>query len=118
MNTSGDIDALTGQLEGGLKPIIFAKGIDAKVVTSAELKKYAGDYILGGITVKVYVKDEKTLYALVPGQPDYELVPIGNDKFALKVLSGYYLQFGPPGAEKITEATFIQPNGSFKAIKK
>ena len=118
MNTAGDIDALTGQLEGGLKPIIFAKGIDAKTVTGAELKKYAGDYALGGITVKVYVKDNKTLFALVPGQPDYELIPIGNDKFALKVLSGYYLQFGPPGAEKITEATFIQPNGSFKATKK
>ena len=73
---------------------------------------------LPGITAKIYVKDGKTLYALVPGQPDYELVSMGNDKFSLKVLSGYYLQFGPPGAAKITEATFIQPNGSFKATKK
>jgi hypothetical protein len=43
---------------------------------------------------------------------------MGNDKFSIKNLSGYYLQFGPPGEAKITEATFIQPNGSFKAKRK
>ena len=118
MNLSGDIDAVEGQLEAGLKPIVFTKQIEAKTVTAAELQKYAGDYSLAGLTVKVYVKDAKTLFVLVPGQPDYEMVPLGNDKFAVKVLSGYFLQFGPPGAEKITEATFIQPNGSFKATKK
>ncbi len=59
--------------------------------------------------VKVYVKDNKTLFVSVPGQPDYEMVLLGHDKFPAKVLGGYYLQFGPPGAAKITEATFIQP---------
>jgi len=118
MNLAGDIESVEGQLEGGLKPIIFTKKITAKAVTAAELKKYVGDYAMAGIVVKVYVKDAKTLFVLVPGQPDYEMVPLGDDKFAVKVLSGYYLQFGPPGAAKITEATFIQPNGSFKAVKK
>jgi hypothetical protein len=69
------------------------------------------------MVAKVYVKD-KTLYVQVPGQPDYETVAMGNDKFALKVLSGYYLQFGPSGGDKITELTLIQPNGSYKAKKK
>ncbi len=118
MNVSGDIDAVEGKLEGSLKPIIFTKELAAKALTAAELQKYAGDYALGGVTVKVYIKDNKTLFVSVPGQPDYEMVPLGNDKFAVKVLSGYYLQFGPPGAAKITEATFIQPNGSVKATKK
>ena len=118
MNISGDIESIEGQLEGGLKPIIFTKEITAKPVTAAELKKYVGEYALAGIVAKVYIKDNKTLFAVVPGQPDYELVPLGDDKFALKVLSGYYLQFDPQGASKITGATFIQPNGSFKAVKK
>jgi CubicO group peptidase (beta-lactamase class C family) len=118
MNTAGDIDALESPFEAGLKPIIFAREVEAKPLTAAEMQKYVGDYALAGITVKVYIKDNKTLYALVPGQPDYELVPIGNDKFSLKVLPGYYLQFDPQGADKITGATFIQPNGSFKAVKK
>jgi hypothetical protein len=46
------------------------------------------------------------------------MVPMGSDKFAVKILSGYYLQFGPIGKAQITDATFIQPNGNFKAIKK
>ena len=118
MNLSGDIDGVQAMLETGLKPIVFSKVIEGKPISVAELQKYAGDYDLAGMTVKVYVKDNKTLYVLVPGQPDYEMVALGNDKFALKVLSGYYLQFGPAGAAKITEATFIQPNGSFKAVRK
>ncbi|HTE01041.1 MAG TPA: serine hydrolase [Mucilaginibacter sp.] len=118
MNLSGDIDGLTTQLEDGLKPLLFSRELEAKALTANELEKYTGEYELAGMTVKIYIKDGKTLYALVPGQPDYELVPMGNDKFGLKVLSGYYLQFGPPASAKITEATFIQPNGSYKAKKK
>jgi len=118
MNLGGEIDGLESVFEAGLKPIVFTKEIEAKKVTAAELAKYTGNYALAGLTAKVYVKDGKTLYVLVPGQPDYEMVPLGNDKFAVKILTGYYLQFGPPGAAKITEATFIQPNGSFKAARK
>jgi len=118
MNLSGDIESLEGKLEGGLHPIVFTKEIEAKKVTAAELQKYVGEYELAGMQAKVYIKDDKTLYILVPGQPDYELIPLGNDKFAIKVLSGFFLQFGPAGAAKITDATFIQPNGSFKATKK
>jgi len=118
LNLTGDVDGLESLFEAGLKPIVFTKEIEAKAVTAGELQKYTGDYGLAGLTVKVYVKDGKTLFVLVPGQPDYEMIPMGNDKFALKILSGYYLQFGPPGEAKITEATFIQPNGSFKAMRK
>ena len=118
MNAAGEIGSISGVLEGGLKPIVFDKQVEAKQVTTAELQKYTGDYLLGTVTIKVYIKDNKTLFVAIPGQPDYEMVPVGNDKFAVKILSGYYLQFGPVGAAKITEATFIQPNGSFKATRK
>jgi CubicO group peptidase (beta-lactamase class C family) len=118
MSLSGDIESLEGQLEGGLKPIVFTKGISAKAVSAAEMQKYVGEYVIGSVTAKVYIKDGKTLFLFVQGQPEYEMVPLGSDKFAVKILSGFYVQFGPPGAAKITEATFIQPNGSFKAAKK
>jgi CubicO group peptidase (beta-lactamase class C family) len=117
MDLAGDINGFTALLEDGLKPILFTKQVLAKPVTANELQKYVGEYELAGIVAKVYLK-EKILYLFVPGQPEYETIPIGNDKFSIKNLSGYYLQFGPPGEAKITEATFIQPNGSFKAKKK
>jgi CubicO group peptidase (beta-lactamase class C family) len=115
----GDIDGLDTQLEGGLKPFTFTRSeeVNPVAVTAAGLQKYVGNYLLAGTVIKVYTKDN-TLFVLVPGQPDYELVSVGNDKFALKVVSGYYLQFGPAGADKMTEAVFIQPNGNFKATRK
>ncbi len=71
----------------------------------------------GGI-VKLYIKNDKTLYALVPGQPEYELVPVDKDKFGLKVLSGFFIQFSVDDKNKVNDLTFIQPNGNFKAVKK
>ena len=77
-----------------------------------------GEYSLGAATVKVYIKDNKTLYVLVPGQPDYELVPVDKHKFALKIANGFYLQFELNEKGESTEATFMQPNGNFKAKRK
>jgi CubicO group peptidase (beta-lactamase class C family) len=81
------------------------------------LRELAGTYVLPGLEVSIYVKNE-TLYALVPGQPDYELVYLGNDKFKLKVLDGYYLQFDRDANKAVKSASFIQPNGTFTAIRK
>lgn len=118
MNASGDIETLTVPFEAGLKPIVFTKQLKAKDIKKEDLQKYTGEYELSGATVKVYIKNDKTLYALVPGQPEYELVPIDKDKFGLKVISGYYIQFKVDDKNKVTDLTFIQPNGNFKAVKK
>ncbi|MDQ6756178.1 MAG: serine hydrolase [Bacteroidota bacterium] len=118
MNTSGDIESLSVPFEAGLKPIVFTKQLKAKDVNKEELQKYTGEYNLNGATVKIYIKNDKTLYALVPGQPEYELVPVDKDKFGLKVISGYFVQFSVDDKNKVTDLTFIQPNGNFKAIKK
>ena len=118
MNAAGDIENLTVPFEAGLKPIVFVKQLKVKDVKKEDLQKYTGEYELSGATVKVYIKNDKTLYALVPGQPEYELVPIDKDKFGLKVISGYYIQFSVDDKNKVTDLTFIQPNGNFKAVKK
>ena len=46
MNTAGDIDGLESQLEGGLKPLLFTREVEAKPITAAELQKYVGEYLL------------------------------------------------------------------------
>ena len=110
MNEAGDIDAINLPLEPTLTPLKFRKGAKPKSISSEELTKYIGDYELGGAVVKIYSKDNKTLFALVPGQPDYELVPVDKNKFALKVNSGYYVQFDTNEKEEISGLTFLQPN--------
>jgi len=118
MNVKGDIDGVESLFETGLKPLIFSKLNEAKPITPDEMQKYTGNYDLAGLIAKIYIKDGKALYAAITGQPDCELVYQGNDKFAVKALSGYFLQFGPAGAGKIADVTFMQPNGNFKAVRK
>ncbi|RZM18347.1 MAG: DUF3471 domain-containing protein, partial [Pedobacter sp.] len=92
--------------------------VEAKTIATKELQKYVGAYDLSGMELKFYIKDNKTLYAFVPGQPEYELIPVEQDKFALKALNGYSVKFDLNDTGKVTEVVFIQPNGNFRAKKK
>jgi hypothetical protein len=118
LSKSGDVESLAMDLEASLKPLIFRKQLIGKEVKKEDLQKYVGDYDLSGTIAKVYVKNENTLYVMVPGQPEYELLSTDKDKFALKVLSGYFVQFALNEKSQVTDLTFIQPNGNFKAVKK
>jgi hypothetical protein len=64
------------------------------------------------------LKGEKTIYLLVPGQPEYELVPVDKDKFSIKILKGFTVQFNRDDKKEVSELLSIQPNGTFKATKK
>jgi len=118
MNTTGDIESLSVPFEAGLKPLIFSKQLKAIAVAKNDLQKYIGDYDLNAVIVKIYLKKDNTLYALVPGQPEYELVPVDKDKFGIKVASGYFVQFNVDDKNKVIDLIFVQPNGNFKAVKK
>lgn len=118
-NIKGDIEsfAFIG-IEDGLKEDIVFKKQTAKVEMSKDdLQKYLGEYQLGDMVARVYVRHDGVLMLLVPGQPDYETVPIGNNEFKLKTLEGYSIRFEMSG-DKANAVNFIQPNGTFKAIKK
>ncbi len=118
-SVSGDISGVTIPLQPGLKDIEFSKKAKAKEVSKDELSKFIGEFEFApGKGVKFYLKGEKTLYAFIEGQPEYELVPVDKNKFELKVLQGYSVQFEENEKGEILSASFIQPNGTFKAKKK
>ena len=118
-DNDGNIARLSLELQAGVKPIEFDRIPEVKPVPKDSLKKYVGSYELApGAIAKVYVKSDSVLYAFIQGQPEYELVPVEKDKFSIKVLSGYSLQFHTDATGKVTELLFIQPNGTFKATKK
>lgn len=119
MNSAGDIDMISMPLQPGLKDIQFDRAPKAKDISKEELKKYEGVYEFSpGNEVKFYIKGEKTLYAFLEGQPEYELVPTDKNKFDLKTLKGYSVLFEENEKGEIISASFIQPNGIFKATKK
>jgi len=114
----GKISSFEIKLEPAVKDIAFVKSAPIVKVEKEELQKYVGEYELSGTTVKVYIRGENTLMVLVPGQPDYELVPTRKDEFDLKIVKGYSVRFEVADNNEVISLSFIQPNGTFKATKK
>lgn len=116
MNESGEINTLILKLEPTLDALKFTKSPRTVKASTDDLQKYAGDYELGTTIVKISVKNN-TLFTLVPGQPEYEMSALGNNRFALKIAPGYYVQFDIKDKE-VTQLTLQQPNGNFVAKRK
>lgn len=98
-------------------PIVFKRSNAAKEISQDDLNKYTGTYLLAGTEIKTYIKN-KVLFVFVPGQPEYELVAVGNNKFDFKKIPGYAVLFEMNDKETTSSLTFMQPNGNFKATKK
>ncbi|WP_373522986.1 serine hydrolase [Aquiflexum sp.] len=120
INNMGEIASLSFKAEPTVDAIEFKRKPKEIEVDKETLKKYSGDYDLGGQVAKFYLKDgnENTLYLFVAGQPEYELLSTGKDKFTLKIVEGFVIEFLEDKDGNIKEAKFIQPNGVFVAKKK
>ena len=107
----GDISGVNLKLEPTLKPLYFKRSPNEVTISIETLNTYAGSYFLSGAELKVSIKDD-TLMLLVPGQPEYTLIPIKENEFVVKGLSGYKAEF------KEAKLILHQPNGTFTAVKK
>lgn len=116
-NNDGEIASVNINLEPTLDhPIEFEHEQGEYEIDLITLKKYTGEFDFAGTPIKFYIKNENTLYTFVSGQPEYELIPIGKDLFAIKILAGYKLEFvESEGA--FNEVIFKQPNGIYKATR-
>ncbi len=117
INAKGDISSMKISLESSVDEIEFQKEIVTISLKKEDLEKFTGEYELSGMKTKVYLKGDSTLFLFVPGQPEYELVPVKPDEFNLKSISGYSLKFLANDKKEIDAVQFIQPNGIFKAMK-
>jgi predicted alpha/beta superfamily hydrolase len=84
-------------------------------LTVQELQRYAGIYDMESpaMTITLRVKED-ALWAEVPGEGEFQLLPFSIEKFTVKGLSGYEVQFHMDG-NKVEGFTSIQPNGTFNA---
>ncbi|MFD2201748.1 serine hydrolase [Shivajiella indica] len=119
-NDQGDISSMSAKLEPTVEPIEFKRNPKVIEVDEKSLERLVGEYDLAGMVSKFYTKPSqpKTLFLFVTGQPEYELLPIGKDKFSLKILEGFTIEFLEDENGNIKEAKFIQPNGVFIAKRK
>ncbi len=114
-NDIGDIASVSLKLEPTLEPIIFERSPANVAVPKEKLDTYVGVYTLSGINVKVFLKDEN-LMLFFPGQPEYTLLPVKENEFVIKGLTGYKGIFET--FDGVLNLVMVQPNGTFKAIKK
>ena len=117
-NIKGEIDRLTMNIQPGVSDIEFTRKPEVKELERADLEKYTGEYDFGGAIAKVFLRGEKTLMAVVPGQPEYELIPVKDHVFNLKNIKGYRFIFKVNQKGEVYELISDQPNGSFRAEKK
>jgi CubicO group peptidase (beta-lactamase class C family) len=117
-NNEGEISAFEVKLEAAVDPLEFKRTPKALALDKEALDVYVGEYELGGVNAKFYLKQNSTLYLFVPGQPEYELLATDKHTFILKIIEGFKIKFTEDANGKITEATFIQPNGIFVAKRK
>lgn len=118
-NNAGEITSANLNIEATLdQPIEFKHKPNTIEVDKATLEKYVGTYELAGTEIKVYIKNEKTLYLYVAGQPEYELLATDKHKFSFKIIEGFKIEFVESDTKQFNEIILIQPNGTFKASRK
>ena len=118
INDIGEIESVLIKLEPALKAIEFKSQPDAIKLDKESLKKFSGEYAIEQMTAKFYTKNDQALFLFVEGQPEYELIPTGTNKFSIKALEGFKIEFIAAENGNVTGVLFIQPNGTFKATKK
>ncbi len=115
---NGDIESLnTIGFESPAIALNFKKTVSSKSLHPSEIEKYAGVFEIAGTEIKFYMKSGH-LAMFVPNQPEYELIPTGNDQFSVNKLSGFSVQFLKGIDGLVNAVNLIQPNGTFRAEKK
>ncbi len=118
LDLKGNVGSISVPLESAVGPIVLVRMPEKKMRERAFLEQFEGEYLLNEIVLKVYLKADDTLFTLVPGQPEYELVPYKGTRFTLKGVPGVSIEFIQDESGKVSEAKITQPEGVFTAKKK
>ncbi len=114
---TGEINEINGAFEPSVKTLVFSRIPKTAVIPTDSLKKFVGEYLIGQLVLKVFLLNN-SLRLSVPGQPEYELIPMEENKFSLKDMSGFTITFNRNEKNEVTEIISTQPNGTFKAMRK
>jgi CubicO group peptidase (beta-lactamase class C family) len=113
----GSVTSLKMPFESSVQDIVFTKQVSTSQIIKVDPKQYCGDYDFNGTIAKIYLTDGNMLKVAVPGQPDYELLPVKPDEFAVKGAKGVSIKFERDENGNIPACVFIQPNGTFRVAK-
>lgn len=116
-NAKGEIGELSVPFEPTADDIVFKRKSEEKLSTLTYLRQFTGAYEIYGYTVEVVVRNH-TLIAIIPGQPNYELIPASENEFTVKAMTGSTVRFVLDKDNKVEEVLLIHPYGAFSAVPK
>jgi len=117
-DVEGEVTSVLISMEPSVKPIEFVRQPDASFKDAGFLRQFVGEYELGANKVTVRLREDNNLTLAIPGQSTQELAGLRGNKFALKGLSGFTVEFIVDSMGRVSQLAFYQPNGNFVAVRK
>jgi CubicO group peptidase (beta-lactamase class C family) len=115
-NANGEIGELVVPFEPTSDDIVFKRRPTERHSTLNYLRQFTGVYEFYGYTVEIALRDQ-ALIAIIPGQPNYDLVPAGENEFSVKSMTGSTVRFVMRD-DRVEEVLLIHPYGAFTATPK
>ena len=116
-NVNGEIEDLTIPFESNSSDIVFKKKAGDEFSNLEYFRQFTGKYEIYGVVAEITIRD-RALLAIIPGQPVFELLPIGENEFVVKSMTHYMIRFVKGIGGEIEEALLILPYGAFSATPK
>jgi CubicO group peptidase (beta-lactamase class C family) len=117
-DVKGDVSSLSIPLEPNVKEIVFTRIPERQMFERSFLEPLTGQYELPGTVLTIALKGDKTLVAVLPGQPERELIPVRGTTFDLQGLSDSSIEFKRDASGRVIEAVIYQPGTTFVVKKK
>jgi len=111
---SGRVDWLEAQMEPMLEALRFARKADARLFDPAYLSRFVGRYALPGQTATVQLKGD-SLTLILPGQPEFDLLPQPGDEFVFKQAPIARVRFLTDDKGSVTALELNQGGAIFEA---
>jgi CubicO group peptidase (beta-lactamase class C family) len=113
-NVKGEISELSIPFEPGVPDIIFKKQPDGQFTDLDYFRQFIGKYELYNVVAEVMIRD-RTLVAVIPGEPLFELLPVTENEFTVKSMTSYSVKFVKAPDGSVEEVLLILPYGAFSA---
>lgn len=113
-DVNGRVNGLEAQMEPALAAIVFEKKPAARLFDPGYLQKFSGRYSLMDRILTVSLKGN-SLKLVIPGQPEFDLIPGLDEEFTLKQAKIVSVRFKTDAKGEIIALETIQPNGIFEA---
>lgn len=109
-NLNGEVGELAVPFEMKTKDIIFTRKQTDSLADLAYLRQFVGKYEIYGYTVHIKLTDNGLL-AVIPGNTESELEPMGVNHFSVKKFKGCWVRFAMDENNLVIEAQLTTPYG-------